>query len=140
MRLMAQHKDTSLLAQQIHHVLNFCHWAISTGSSTALLYSKRLVCFYIVSVLVIPVYIVALKIVGIIVFLVLNGNFSATFEKCSLEAVRYSRSTLAKCTQRVFVSVCADIVSVSSAVQGPTGSGTPGQRCGALLLRSHLLG
>lgn len=46
MRLMAQHKDTSLLAQQIHHVLNFCHWAISTGSSTALLYSKRLVCFF----------------------------------------------------------------------------------------------
>lgn len=46
MRLVAQHKDTSQLAQQIHHVLNFCHWAISSGSSTALLYSKRLVCFF----------------------------------------------------------------------------------------------
>lgn len=45
MRLVAQHKDTTQLAQQIHHVLNFCHWAITTGSSTALLYSKRLVCF-----------------------------------------------------------------------------------------------
>lgn len=45
MRLMAQHKDTTQLAQQIHHVLSFCSWAITTGSSTALLYSKRLVCF-----------------------------------------------------------------------------------------------
>uniref|UniRef100_A0A3Q2C8K6 RING-type E3 ubiquitin transferase n=1 Tax=Cyprinodon variegatus TaxID=28743 RepID=A0A3Q2C8K6_CYPVA len=41
MRLMAQHKDTTQLAQQIHHVLNFCNWAITSGSSTALLYSKR---------------------------------------------------------------------------------------------------
>uniref|UniRef100_A0A3P8V0V2 E3 ubiquitin-protein ligase TRIM33 n=1 Tax=Cynoglossus semilaevis TaxID=244447 RepID=A0A3P8V0V2_CYNSE len=45
MRLIAQHKDTTQLAQQIHHVLNFCHWAITTGSSTALLYSKRLILF-----------------------------------------------------------------------------------------------
>uniref|UniRef100_A0A672Y4A5 E3 ubiquitin-protein ligase TRIM33 n=1 Tax=Sphaeramia orbicularis TaxID=375764 RepID=A0A672Y4A5_9TELE len=45
MRLVAQHKDTTQLAQQIHHVLNFCHWAISTGSSTALLYSKRLILY-----------------------------------------------------------------------------------------------
>ncbi|XP_036960014.1 E3 ubiquitin-protein ligase TRIM33 isoform X2 [Acanthopagrus latus] len=45
MRLMAQHKDTTLLAQQIHHVLSFCSWAITTGSSTALLYSKRLILF-----------------------------------------------------------------------------------------------
>uniref|UniRef100_A0A668AT66 RING-type E3 ubiquitin transferase n=1 Tax=Myripristis murdjan TaxID=586833 RepID=A0A668AT66_9TELE len=45
MRLVAQHKDTTQLAQQIHHVLNFCHWAITTGSSTALLYSKRLILF-----------------------------------------------------------------------------------------------
>ena len=42
-RLVTQHKDTAQLAQQIHHVLKFCHWAINTGSSTALLYSKRLV-------------------------------------------------------------------------------------------------
>nr|XP_046252592.1 E3 ubiquitin-protein ligase TRIM33 isoform X2 [Scatophagus argus] len=45
MRLVAQHKDTTQLAQQINHVLNFCHWAITTGSSTALLYSKRLILF-----------------------------------------------------------------------------------------------
>ncbi|XP_071331482.1 E3 ubiquitin-protein ligase TRIM33 isoform X1 [Trachinotus anak] len=45
MRLVAQHKDTTQLAQQIHHVLNFCQWAITTGSSTALLYSKRLILF-----------------------------------------------------------------------------------------------
>ncbi|CAN9515815.1 unnamed protein product [Ophioblennius macclurei] len=45
MRLVNQHKDTTQLAQQIQHVLNFCHWAITTGSSTALLYSKRLILF-----------------------------------------------------------------------------------------------
>ncbi|XP_067447634.1 E3 ubiquitin-protein ligase TRIM33 isoform X2 [Thunnus thynnus] len=45
MRLMAQHKDTTQLAQQIQHVLKFCHWAITTGSSTALLYSKRPILF-----------------------------------------------------------------------------------------------
>uniref|UniRef100_A0A4W6BZW6 RING-type E3 ubiquitin transferase n=1 Tax=Lates calcarifer TaxID=8187 RepID=A0A4W6BZW6_LATCA len=45
MRLVAQHKDTTQMAQQIHHVLNFCHWATTTGSSTALLYSKRLILF-----------------------------------------------------------------------------------------------
>ncbi|XP_065817187.1 E3 ubiquitin-protein ligase TRIM33 isoform X1 [Labrus bergylta] len=45
MRLVAQHKDTTRLAQQIHHVLNFCHWAINTGSHTALLYSKRLILY-----------------------------------------------------------------------------------------------
>lgn len=43
LKLMAQHKDTAQLAQQIHHVLTFCNWAITNGSSTALLYSKRLV-------------------------------------------------------------------------------------------------
>ncbi|KAM4611067.1 E3 ubiquitin-protein ligase TRIM33 isoform 2-T2 [Polymixia lowei] len=51
MRLVAQHKDTSQLAQQIHHVLNFCHWAITAGSSTALLYSKRLILFQLRQVL-----------------------------------------------------------------------------------------
>ncbi|XP_055079178.1 E3 ubiquitin-protein ligase TRIM33 isoform X2 [Periophthalmus magnuspinnatus] len=45
LRLAAMHKDTTQLAHQIHHVLNFCHWAITTGSSTALLYSKRLILF-----------------------------------------------------------------------------------------------
>ncbi|KAK5894255.1 hypothetical protein CesoFtcFv8_010967 [Champsocephalus esox] len=44
-RLVSQQKDTTQLAQQIHHVLSFCQWAISTGSSTALLYSKRLMLY-----------------------------------------------------------------------------------------------
>uniref|UniRef100_A0A8C9SZG4 RING-type E3 ubiquitin transferase n=1 Tax=Scleropages formosus TaxID=113540 RepID=A0A8C9SZG4_SCLFO len=43
MKLLAQQRDINILAQQILHVLNFTHWAISNGSSTALLYSKRLV-------------------------------------------------------------------------------------------------
>ncbi|KAJ3586211.1 hypothetical protein NHX12_012611 [Muraenolepis orangiensis] len=50
-RLVTQHKDTAQLAQQIHHVLKFCHWAINTGSSTALLYSKRLILFQLRQVL-----------------------------------------------------------------------------------------
>uniref|UniRef100_A0A8C5B5Y6 Tripartite motif containing 33 n=1 Tax=Gadus morhua TaxID=8049 RepID=A0A8C5B5Y6_GADMO len=50
-RLVTQHKDTAQLAQQIHHVLKFCHWAITTGSSTALLYSKRLILFQLRQVL-----------------------------------------------------------------------------------------
>ncbi|XP_056129020.1 E3 ubiquitin-protein ligase TRIM33 isoform X2 [Lampris incognitus] len=51
MRLVAQHKDTTQLAQQLQHVLNFCHSAITTGSSTALLYSKRLILFQLRQVL-----------------------------------------------------------------------------------------
>uniref|UniRef100_A0A8C1HTH3 E3 ubiquitin-protein ligase TRIM33 n=1 Tax=Cyprinus carpio carpio TaxID=630221 RepID=A0A8C1HTH3_CYPCA len=43
MKLFSQQRDISCLAQQIIHVLNFTNWAISNGSSTALLYSKRLV-------------------------------------------------------------------------------------------------
>uniref|UniRef100_A0A8C6TAK6 E3 ubiquitin-protein ligase TRIM33 n=1 Tax=Neogobius melanostomus TaxID=47308 RepID=A0A8C6TAK6_9GOBI len=43
LRLVAMHKDTTQLAHQIHHVLNFCHWAITTGSSTALLYSNLVI-------------------------------------------------------------------------------------------------
>ncbi|XP_068602613.1 E3 ubiquitin-protein ligase TRIM33 [Brachionichthys hirsutus] len=46
-RLVAQHKDTTQLSQQINHVLRFCHWAINTGSSTALLYSKRAILYQI---------------------------------------------------------------------------------------------
>uniref|UniRef100_A0A673L6Z7 E3 ubiquitin-protein ligase TRIM33 n=1 Tax=Sinocyclocheilus rhinocerous TaxID=307959 RepID=A0A673L6Z7_9TELE len=42
-KLLSQQRDISCLAQQIIHVLNFTNWAISNGSSTALLYSKRLV-------------------------------------------------------------------------------------------------
>ncbi|KAM9343991.1 LOW QUALITY PROTEIN: E3 ubiquitin-protein ligase TRIM33 [Pholidichthys leucotaenia] len=45
LRLIGQHKDTTNMAMQINHVLNFCHWAITTGSSTALLYSKRLILY-----------------------------------------------------------------------------------------------
>ncbi|GAA6100953.1 E3 ubiquitin-protein ligase TRIM33 isoform X1 [Tachysurus ichikawai] len=41
-KLLNQQRDISSLAQQILHVLRFTHWAISNGSSTALLYSKRL--------------------------------------------------------------------------------------------------
>lgn len=42
-RLLSQQKDINSLGQQILHVLNFTHWALTNGSSTALLYSKRLV-------------------------------------------------------------------------------------------------
>lgn len=43
MKLLSQQRDIGILAHQIIHVLNFTNWAISNGSSTALLYSKRLV-------------------------------------------------------------------------------------------------
>uniref|UniRef100_A0A8C2BAN6 RING-type E3 ubiquitin transferase n=1 Tax=Cyprinus carpio TaxID=7962 RepID=A0A8C2BAN6_CYPCA len=45
MKLFSQQRDISCLAQQIIHVLNFTNWAISNGSSTALLYSKRLITY-----------------------------------------------------------------------------------------------
>ncbi|RXN37713.1 E3 ubiquitin- ligase TRIM33 isoform X1 [Labeo rohita] len=45
MKLLSQQRDISILAQQIIHVLNFTNWAISNGSSTALLYSKRLITY-----------------------------------------------------------------------------------------------
>uniref|UniRef100_A0A8C4SUG3 RING-type E3 ubiquitin transferase n=1 Tax=Erpetoichthys calabaricus TaxID=27687 RepID=A0A8C4SUG3_ERPCA len=45
MKLMHQQKDITSLAQQVMHVLNFANWAICSGSSTALLYSKRLITF-----------------------------------------------------------------------------------------------
>ncbi|XP_060788352.1 E3 ubiquitin-protein ligase TRIM33 isoform X2 [Neoarius graeffei] len=44
-KLLNQQRDISSLAQQILHVLRFTHWAISNGSSTALLYSKRLITY-----------------------------------------------------------------------------------------------
>ncbi|XP_077079736.1 E3 ubiquitin-protein ligase TRIM33 isoform X2 [Siphateles boraxobius] len=44
-KLLSQQRDISILAQQIIHVLNFTNWAISNGSSTALLYSKRLITY-----------------------------------------------------------------------------------------------
>ncbi|TRY82436.1 hypothetical protein DNTS_007886 [Danionella cerebrum] len=42
-KLTSQQRDINMMAQQIIHVLNFTNWAISNGSSTALLYSKRLI-------------------------------------------------------------------------------------------------
>ncbi|XP_035237028.1 E3 ubiquitin-protein ligase TRIM33 isoform X1 [Anguilla anguilla] len=45
MKLLSQQRDINILAQQILHVLSFTHWAISNGSSTALLYSKRLITY-----------------------------------------------------------------------------------------------
>uniref|UniRef100_A0A671MVM7 E3 ubiquitin-protein ligase TRIM33 n=1 Tax=Sinocyclocheilus anshuiensis TaxID=1608454 RepID=A0A671MVM7_9TELE len=45
MKLLSQQRDISILAQQVIHVLNFTNWAISNGSSTALLYSKRLITY-----------------------------------------------------------------------------------------------
>ncbi|XP_059379200.1 E3 ubiquitin-protein ligase TRIM33-like isoform X2 [Carassius carassius] len=45
MKLLNQQRDISILAQQVIHVLNFTNWAISSGSSTALLYSKRLITY-----------------------------------------------------------------------------------------------
>uniref|UniRef100_A0A8C1DID5 E3 ubiquitin-protein ligase TRIM33 n=1 Tax=Cyprinus carpio carpio TaxID=630221 RepID=A0A8C1DID5_CYPCA len=45
MKLLNQQRDISILAQQVIHVLNFTNWAISNGSSTALLYSKRLITY-----------------------------------------------------------------------------------------------
>uniref|UniRef100_A0AAY4DMX3 RING-type E3 ubiquitin transferase n=2 Tax=Denticeps clupeoides TaxID=299321 RepID=A0AAY4DMX3_9TELE len=44
-KLINQQRDITGLAQQILHVLNFTSWALSNGSSTALLYSKRLITF-----------------------------------------------------------------------------------------------
>uniref|UniRef100_A0A4W4HE98 E3 ubiquitin-protein ligase TRIM33 n=1 Tax=Electrophorus electricus TaxID=8005 RepID=A0A4W4HE98_ELEEL len=43
MKLMNQQREIGAVSQQVLHVLRFTHWAISNGSSTALLYSKRLV-------------------------------------------------------------------------------------------------
>uniref|UniRef100_A0A8B9HYC3 E3 ubiquitin-protein ligase TRIM33 n=1 Tax=Astyanax mexicanus TaxID=7994 RepID=A0A8B9HYC3_ASTMX len=43
MKLYSQQRDINLMAQQILHVLRFTHWAISNGSSTALLYSNLVI-------------------------------------------------------------------------------------------------
>ncbi|XP_028590388.2 E3 ubiquitin-protein ligase TRIM33 isoform X5 [Podarcis muralis] len=45
MKLMQQQYDISGLSRQVKHVMNFTNWAIASGSSTALLYSKRLITF-----------------------------------------------------------------------------------------------
>uniref|UniRef100_A0A8D2LBA9 Tripartite motif containing 33 n=1 Tax=Varanus komodoensis TaxID=61221 RepID=A0A8D2LBA9_VARKO len=45
MKLIQQQNDISGLSRQVKHVMNFTNWAIASGSSTALLYSKRLITF-----------------------------------------------------------------------------------------------
>ncbi|XP_072282234.1 E3 ubiquitin-protein ligase TRIM33 isoform X2 [Pyxicephalus adspersus] len=44
-KLSQQQNDITGLSQQVKHVMNFTNWAIQSGSSTALLYSKRLITF-----------------------------------------------------------------------------------------------
>ncbi|KAH0618955.1 hypothetical protein JD844_018531, partial [Phrynosoma platyrhinos] len=45
MKLIQQQNDINGLSRQVKHVMNFTNWAIASGSSTALLYSKRLITF-----------------------------------------------------------------------------------------------
>uniref|UniRef100_A0A8C9UFN4 RING-type E3 ubiquitin transferase n=1 Tax=Serinus canaria TaxID=9135 RepID=A0A8C9UFN4_SERCA len=45
MKLIQQQNDITGLSRQVKHVMNFTNWAIASGSSTALLYSKRLITF-----------------------------------------------------------------------------------------------
>uniref|UniRef100_A0A8C0GGM8 RING-type E3 ubiquitin transferase n=1 Tax=Chelonoidis abingdonii TaxID=106734 RepID=A0A8C0GGM8_CHEAB len=45
MKLIQQQSDITGLSRQVKHVMNFTNWAIASGSSTALLYSKRLITF-----------------------------------------------------------------------------------------------
>ncbi|KAL7828849.1 hypothetical protein SRHO_G00324830 [Serrasalmus rhombeus] len=54
MKLYSQQRDIGSMAQQILHVLRFTHWAISNGSSTALLYSKRLIMYQLRHILKVP--------------------------------------------------------------------------------------
>ncbi|KAM5182064.1 E3 ubiquitin-protein ligase TRIM33 isoform 3-T3 [Mantella aurantiaca] len=44
-KLSQQQNDITGLSRQVKHVMNFTNWAIQSGSSTALLYSKRLITF-----------------------------------------------------------------------------------------------
>lgn len=43
MKLLQQQQEVAGLSKQLEYVMNFSKWAVSSGSSTALLYSKRLV-------------------------------------------------------------------------------------------------
>ncbi|KFQ11039.1 Transcription intermediary factor 1-alpha, partial [Leptosomus discolor] len=45
LKLLQQQQEMAGLARQLEHVMNFSKWAVSSGSSTALLYSKRLITF-----------------------------------------------------------------------------------------------
>ncbi|NXO50968.1 TIF1A factor, partial [Aramus guarauna] len=45
MKLLQQQQEVAGLSKQLEHVMNFSKWAVSSGSSTALLYSKRLITY-----------------------------------------------------------------------------------------------
>ncbi|XP_031408556.1 transcription intermediary factor 1-alpha [Meleagris gallopavo] len=45
MKLMQQQLEVAGLSKQLEHAMNFSKWAVSSGSSTALLYSKRLITY-----------------------------------------------------------------------------------------------
>nr|XP_020656092.1 transcription intermediary factor 1-alpha isoform X4 [Pogona vitticeps] len=45
MKLLQQQQEIAGLSKQLEHVMNFSKWAVSSGSSTALLYSKRLITY-----------------------------------------------------------------------------------------------
>ncbi|XP_053944104.1 transcription intermediary factor 1-alpha [Cuculus canorus] len=45
MKLLQQQQEVASLSKQLEHVMNFSKWAVSSGSSTALLYSKRLITY-----------------------------------------------------------------------------------------------
>ncbi|XP_075795636.1 transcription intermediary factor 1-alpha isoform X3 [Pelodiscus sinensis] len=44
-KLLQQQQEVAGLSKQLEHVMNFSKWAVSCGSSTALLYSKRLITY-----------------------------------------------------------------------------------------------
>ncbi|KAL8222386.1 UNVERIFIED_CONTAM: Transcription intermediary factor 1-alpha [Gekko kuhli] len=45
MKLLQQQEEVAQLSRHLDHVITFAKWAVSSGSSTALLYSKRLITF-----------------------------------------------------------------------------------------------
>ncbi|XP_066489352.1 transcription intermediary factor 1-alpha [Tiliqua scincoides] len=45
MKLLQQQQEVAGLSKQLKHVMNFSKWAVSSGSSIALLYSKRLITY-----------------------------------------------------------------------------------------------
>ncbi|XP_030070127.1 transcription intermediary factor 1-alpha isoform X2 [Microcaecilia unicolor] len=45
MKLLRQQQEVMGLSKQLEHVVDFSKWAVSSGSSTALLYSKRLITY-----------------------------------------------------------------------------------------------
>ncbi|XP_075711775.1 transcription intermediary factor 1-alpha isoform X3 [Rhinoderma darwinii] len=45
MKLLKQQSEVDVFSKQLEHVVYFSKWAVSSGSSTALLYSKRLITY-----------------------------------------------------------------------------------------------